>query len=130
MTSNGSRDQNLFANKNTSVLVSLLHPCNIKCYYWEGHSGHQKELPKGQNKSFYSKTLNIWKRSSQCGIWKRPNTMSSKERGKTESPPLLEDCPARWYQIRLADEKCKSKEMFHSQNLAKHWNFITGVPRS
>lgn len=59
MTFNDSREQNLFANKNTSVLVSLLHPCNIKGYYWESHSGHQKELPKGQNKSFYSKTLNM-----------------------------------------------------------------------
>lgn len=68
MTSKGSRDENLFANKNTSVLLSLLHACNIKGYYWEKHSGHQKELPKGQNKSFYSKTLNIWKRNNQCGI--------------------------------------------------------------
>lgn len=56
MTSNGSRDQNLFAKKTTSILVSLRHPCNNKGYYWERHSRHQKELPKGQNKSFYSKT--------------------------------------------------------------------------
>lgn len=55
MTSNGSRDQNLFDNKNTSILVSLLHPCNIEGYYWERYKRHQKELPKGQNKTFYSK---------------------------------------------------------------------------
>lgn len=44
--------------------------------------------------------------------------MRSKEKEETESPPLSEDWPARWYQIRLAAEKCKSKETFHSQNLS------------
>lgn len=110
MASDGSRDQNLCANENTSAPVSLLHPCDIKGYYWERHSGHQKELPKMQNKSFYSKILNIWKRNNQCGIWRRSNTMSDEEKEKTESPPLLEHWPARWHQITLAAEKCKSKE--------------------